>query len=160
MEQINAQQNGDREAITSQDRQASPIIKDIETERSQHLAPPLTFAEAASHNAFYLLTELREHAIGTYGETTPEPHLAELALSAAVVASWSRWQPISMHRAFLAGATLTEVAAAAGTTEAEAYMRWEQWTDGQTQLLFDGLPGVDPNEIDAIRTRIGQSLAP
>ncbi|MDT5040079.1 MAG: hypothetical protein QOE51_1064 [Actinoplanes sp.] len=39
-------------------------------------------------------------------------HLTELALSAAVVAWWSRWQPIAMHRAFLAGVSLAEVATA------------------------------------------------
>jgi hypothetical protein len=44
-----------------------------------------------------------------------EHHLEELALM-TVSAEWlTRWQPISMHRALLAGATPAQVADAAGT---------------------------------------------
>src|SRR5947207_11811235 len=65
--------------------------------------PPVTFAEAEAHNPFALLAELHDHAMALrIHEKPPDFHLTELALSAAVVAWWSRWQPIAMHRALLA----------------------------------------------------------
>ncbi len=49
-------------------------------------------------------------------EHEAEHHLEELALM-TVSAEWlTRWQPISMHRALLAGATPDQVAAAAGAS--------------------------------------------
>src|SRR2546429_4133290 len=110
--------------------------------------PPLTFAEAEAHNPFALLSELHDHAMALrLHEKPPTFHLTELALSAAVVAWWSRWQPIAMHRALLAGASLAEVAAAAGTTEAEAYNRWNEWADVQSKSVIAGRRGVEPNEV-------------
>ena len=51
---------------------------------------------------------LREHE--------PEHHLEELALM-TVAAEWlTRWQPMSMHRALLAGATPNQVAEASRTS--------------------------------------------
>jgi len=88
-------------------------------------------------------------------EKPPTFHLTELALSAAVVAWWSRWQPISMHRAFLSGASLTEVAASVGTTEAEVYQRWERWAERQSELTINGRTPVEPNQIAKIRERLG-----
>jgi hypothetical protein len=81
-------------------------------------------------------------------------HLTELALSAAVVAWWSRWQPIAMHRALLAGASLAEVAAATGLSEADAHERWSAWAEQQSQLVIAGRLGVEPEEVAAIRERL------
>src|SRR2546430_2181595 len=64
--------------------------------------PPLTFAEAEQRNPFALLGELRDHAMALRVDEKPaEFHLTELALAAAVVAWWTRWQPIAMHRALV-----------------------------------------------------------
>ena len=64
-------------------------------------------------------------------EHEPEHHLEELALM-TVAAEWlTRWQPISMHRALLAGATPEQVADAAGTSVSGVYEQWQQWTDEQ-----------------------------
>jgi hypothetical protein len=121
-------------------------------------SPPLTFAEAEQHNAYALLIELHEHAMTFDAEgrrpDNPRHHLAELALSSAVLSWWSRWQPISIHRALIAGASLTDVAAAAGTTEAEAYERWSEWATRQEQTIINGQRGVAPAEVAAIRARI------
>src|SRR5690242_8329352 len=82
---------------------------------------PQTVAEAEQHNPFQLLTELREHALALMPhERNAEFHLTELALAAAVIGWWSRWQPVTMHRALVAGASLAEVAAATGMDEADA----------------------------------------
>lgn len=152
MEQID-QPGGAANEITTHDE---PIIYDAHT-----ALPPVTFAEAEQHNAYTLLVELHDHTLTFDAEgrrpEDPRHHLAELALSAAVVSWWSRWQPISMHRAFLSGASLSEVAAATGTTEAEAYEHWERWADGQAQLAIAGRRGVEPDEVDIIRARLRQT---
>ena len=74
----------------------------------------------------------------------PEHHLDELALM-TVLAEWlTRWQPISMHRALLAGATPDQVAEAAGTSVRGVYELWKQWADGQRHSLMAGRPRRDP----------------
>lgn len=151
MEQID-QPRGAQNEITAHDE---PVSHD---QRSAD-EPPLTFADAERHNAYTLLTELHDHALTIDGAgrrpSDPNHHLTELALSAVVVAWWSRWQPISMHRAFLASASLAEVAAAVGTTETEAYERWYAWADAQSRLVIGGRVGVEPDEVSTIRSRLG-----
>ncbi len=116
---------------------------------------PVTFEEAEAINPFDLLTDLHDHAMALRLDGKPPTfHLTELALSAAVVAWWSRWQPISMHRAFLAGASLGEVAAAAGATETEVYGRWSDWAERQSNTVIARRAGVDANELAAIRGRL------
>ena len=51
-------------------------------------------------------------------EHEPEHHLEELALMTVAAERLTRWQPISMHRALLAGATPAQVAEAAGVDRA------------------------------------------
>jgi hypothetical protein len=117
---------------------------------------PLTFAEAETHNPFALLVELHDHAMALRVEEKPAGfHLTELALSAAVVAWWSRWMPVAMHRAFVAGAGLDDVAAATGCSEAEAYERRNAWASTQSGLVIGGRVGVDAGEVAGIRGRWG-----
>jgi hypothetical protein len=79
-------------------------------------------------------------------EHDPEHHLEELALM-TVAAEWlTLWQPISMHRAILAGATPDQVAAAAGLSVSEAFEQWECWADDQRRLIIAGRPGVTEEE--------------
>ncbi len=162
MEQIN-QPRGDADEITAQ-QHAEPEQPAVRTEvpvpiyqaEAPGQRPPVMFTEAETHNPFALLTELHDHAMALRLEEKPPTfHLTELALSAAVVAWWSRWQPISMHRAFVAGASLAEVAAAVGTAEAEAYETWSAWAERQAQLVIAGRPGVDASEVAAVRARLG-----
>src|SRR3989440_4419800 len=159
MEQIN-QPRGAADEITAQPHEPElPVIPtEVPVPRYQAEVPgqrpPVTFTEAEAHNPFALLTELHDHAMALrLHEKPPTFHLTELALSAAVVAWWSRWQPIAMHRAFLAGANLADVAAAVGTTEVEAYQCWEHWAETQSKLEIHGRAGVEPNEIAKIRER-------
>jgi hypothetical protein len=129
----------------------------LNPERESPAAPPLTFAEAERRNAFALLTQLHDHALG--GDAGPEPlhdathHLTELALAAAVVAWWTRWQPTTMHRALVAGTEFADVTVATGLTEAEAYARWSNWADRQSDLIIAGRPAIDAEEVAAIRRR-------
>jgi hypothetical protein len=155
MEQID-QPIGGHEVITSQDTQSSAPSQDLETEGGPY-RPPLTFEEAQSHNGYRLLMELHDHAvmgIGGHSEDSPEHHLTELALSAAAIHRWGSWQPLSMHRAFAAGANLAEVAAAAGTTEADVYRRWATWAGIQSQLRVGERPCLDPEVVAAVSRRL------
>ena len=86
-------------------------------------------------------------------EDEPEHHLEELALM-TVAAEWlTRWQPISMHRALLAGATPDQVAEAAGTSVRGMYEQWKQWADGQRRSLIAGRPGVTQEAYETIQAR-------
>lgn len=112
----------------------------------------VTFADAEQRNAYALLVELYDHAMSP--DDDAQHHLTELALSAAVVSWWSHWQPNTMHRAFLAGASLADVAAAAGGTEDDVYDRWSTWVAAQVQLWVRHGLGVHPAQADAVRARI------
>jgi hypothetical protein len=76
-------------------------------------------------------------------ECEPEHHLEELTLM-TVAAEWlTRWQPISMHRALVAGATPAQVAEAAGTSVRGIYEQWKQWANGppfETDRCCPGQP--------------------
>jgi hypothetical protein len=85
-------------------------------------------------------------------EHEPEHHLEELALMTA--AEWlTRWQPISLHRALLAGATPDQVAKAAGTSVPGMYEQWKQWADEQRHSLIAGRPGVTQEAYETIQAR-------
>jgi hypothetical protein len=72
----------------------------------------------------------------------PEHHLEELALM-TVAAQWlTRWQPISIHRAILAGAPPAQVCAAAGASMPEVFDRWQRWAEVQRHLMLGGCPAV------------------
>ena len=77
----------------------------------------------------------------------PEHHLEELALMTASAEWLTRWQPISMHRALLAGATPDQVAEAAGTSVRRMYEQWKQWADGQAPLADRGPSRGDPGGV-------------
>jgi hypothetical protein len=151
------QPRGDAREITDQQLQLSDPSVDTSEAPPR---PPVTFAEAEVHNPYAVLVELHDHALSRTAEAPATFHLTELALSAAAVAWWSRWQPISMHRALVAGANLTDVAKAIGTTEADAYQRWSDWADAQAELIINGRQGVDPAEVTAVRERLDRYPRP
>jgi hypothetical protein len=117
-------------------------------------AAPLTFAGAAERNPFRLLLDLYDQTQRCASDTSAAGALTELALSAAVVSWWARWQPLTMHKALLGGATLTDIAAATGLTEDEVNKRWSDWADVQCALNIGGHPALDPATVADIRTRL------
>jgi hypothetical protein len=89
-------------------------------------------------------------------EHEPEHHLEELALM-TVSAEWlTCWQPISMHRALLAGATPDQVAEAAGMSVRGVHEQCKQWADGQRHSLIAGRPGVTQEVCETIQARLRQ----
>lgn len=151
------QPEGDRSEIISE---ASSIEHtEVSEPTAQPDEPPLTFTEAQHRNPRALLQELHDLGVEFYADelnrNDPKFHLAELALSSAVVWWWNHWQPISIHRALRAGAGLGAVAAAAGTSEAEVYEQWSTWAEQQTRLTIGDRPALTPEEVEAVRERLG-----
>ncbi|MCW6007822.1 hypothetical protein K1W54_25240 [Micromonospora sp. CPCC 205371] len=112
----------------------------------------LIFAEAERRSPYALLLELHEHALLSTDDAGG--HLTELALAAAVVSWWTRWQPLTVYRALLSGATLAEVAAACGLDRAEVARRWTRWAEAQMRLVIGSRPALDPAEAEFVRGRI------
>jgi hypothetical protein len=121
---------------------------------SQVFQSPVRFVDAERINPFQVLIDLHDHALGHSPEPSRDEALAELALAAAVVSWWSRWQPITIHAALRSGASLADIAAATGLDAQEVVRRWERWTDVQTRLDIGGRPAVDPAGVRTIRNRI------
>jgi hypothetical protein len=115
--------------------------------------PPVRFSDAEKINAFQVLIDLYDHALKHAPERSRNGALTELALAAAVVSWWSRWQPITIHAALRSGATLGDIAEATGLDANEVVRRWERWADVQIRLDIGGRPAVDPAEVRAIRDR-------
>lgn len=100
--------------------------------------PPVRFADAKEINPFQLLLDLHDHAVARTPESGLDDVLAELALSAAVVSWWTRWQPSTIRTALRAGADLTDITKATGFDTADVVGRWQRWADVQTRLDISG----------------------
>jgi hypothetical protein len=74
---------------------------------------------------------------------TKRHELEELAVSSALRTRLERNLPYQVHVAVLAGATLSEVAAATGWAESEILPRWRAWAADQVAVyLVSGRIGV------------------
>lgn len=120
--------------------------------------PPVRFDDAEEINPFQLLLDLHDHAVARTPESGLDDVLAELALSAAMVSWWTRWQPSMIHAALWAGADLTDVAEATGLEASDVVRRWRRWADVQTRLDIGGRLSVDPVEVRAIEQRLGPGV--
>ncbi|WP_435123341.1 hypothetical protein [Micromonospora tulbaghiae] len=126
--------------------------------RARPSDPPVRFADAEEINPFQLLLDLHDHAVARTPGTGLDDVLTELALSAAVVSWWTRWQPSMIHAALLAGADLMDVAEATGLDASDVVRRWRRWADVQTRLDIGGRLSVDPVEVRAIEQRLGPGV--
>jgi hypothetical protein len=118
----------------------------------------LTWQQADSLAPYDVIERWRTHAPAALHENEPEHHLEELALS-TVTAEWlTRWQPIAMHRAILAGATLAQVSEAAGMSVRDVYERWQKWADGQRQFFIGGRPGVSEEAYATVLTSFAEAF--
>ncbi|MGC4895446.1 hypothetical protein [Micromonospora sp. DT31] len=123
-------------------------------DRTLVAGPPVRFSDAEKINPFQVLIELHDHALRQSSGSSRDEALTELALTAAVISWWSRWQPITIHQALRRGADLADIAEATGLDPGEVVRRWERWTDVQTRLDIGGRPAVDPIEVRTIREQI------
>ncbi|WP_431728340.1 hypothetical protein [Verrucosispora sp. TAA-831] len=126
--------------------------------RARPTEPPVRFADAEEINPFQPLLDLHDHAVARTPGTGLDDVLTELALSAAVVSWWTRWQPAMIHIALRAGEDLTDIAKATGPDAGEVVDRWRRWVDVQTRLDIGGCPSVDPVEVQTIERRPGSGV--
>jgi hypothetical protein len=128
---------------------------------SEHSELPervLTWQKADLLSPYEAIDRWFHHDPPVLEEHGPEHCLEHLALM-AVSAEWlTRWQPISMHRAILAGATPDQVADAAGTSVRNAFEQWKHWADTQRHSIIAGRPGVTKDAYETVRARFAVSV--
>lgn len=127
---------------------------------SRALSPPTRLIGAEKIDSRQLPIALHDHAPDRAPDSARDDALAELALAAAVVAWRSRWQPVTIHAALWAGATVTNVAAVTGPGNVEVVRLWTQRTNAQTHLVIAGRRSVDPDEVRTIHQRIREEVYP
>lgn len=81
----------------------------------------------------------------------PESELEELATMAALRAWLERWTGAQVHRALLSGASVEQVAAAAGNSAADIVLIWREYDKGQRAYLWPDSPRLArPDEHDQV----------
>jgi hypothetical protein len=119
----------------------------------------LTWQRADLLSPHEAIERWRSQAPAALHEHEPEHHLEGLALM-TVVAEWlTRWQPIGMHQAIVAGATPDQVAEAAGVSVSDVFERWERWAEGQRGLILGGRPSVSAEAYELVRARFAAAGA-
>jgi hypothetical protein len=117
----------------------------------------LTWQEAAHLEPYEAIDRWRNREPGFHA-TDPENHLEELALM-TVAAEWlTRWQPIAVHRAILAGATPAQVADAAGIGVRDVYERWQKWADCERSVMINGRPSISEEAFVTVLTRFAEAF--
>ena len=125
---------------------------------TERTPPPTSYAAAEQINPYQFLIDLHDHAIARSGQPSSTNLLAELALAAAVVTWWRRWQPAMIHAAFRAGADIADIASATGLAPAGVVGRWQRWAEVQTGTDINGHPLLDPDEVRTIRHCIAKEV--
>ena|ERR1700689_3142460 len=86
-------------------------------------------------------------------ERTAYDELAELACMSALAEWLTRWQPIAIHSAVLAGAKMEAIAGALGSSLQAAFDRWHEWALRQRDFIIGGRPGITAEEYDVVARR-------
>jgi hypothetical protein len=72
----------------------------------------------------------------------------------SALAKWlTRWQPIAIHRAVLAGARMEAIAGALGNSLQVASDRWHEWASRQRDFIVNGKPGITEDEYEEVARR-------
>ena len=114
---------------------------------------PITFNAAEDLGAFGLAELWADRTAWPINERTAYDELAELATMSALMKWLTRWQPIAIHGAMLAGARPEAVAGALGNSLDEAHRRWHEWASRQRDFIINGKPGITEDEYQAVARR-------
>jgi hypothetical protein len=114
---------------------------------------PVTFRAAEDLGAFQLAELWADRVAWPVIERTPYDELAELAVMSALAKWLTRWQPIAIHSAVLAGARMESIAGALGNSLQVAFDRWNEWASHQREFLTDGKLGITEEEYEAVARR-------
>jgi hypothetical protein len=114
---------------------------------------PITFNAAEDLGAFQLAELWADRTTWPLSERTAYDELAELATMSALAKWLTRWQPIAIHSAVLAGARMEAIAGALGNSLQVAFDRWHEWATRQRDFIVDGKPGIMEDEYEAVLRR-------
>jgi len=114
---------------------------------------PITFRAAEDLGAFELAQLWVDRTAWPLNERTAYDELAELACMSALAAWLTRWQPIAIHSAVLAGANTEAVAGALGSSLETAFDRWHEWASRQRDFIIGGKPGITKEEYETVARR-------
>jgi|HubBroStandDraft_1064217.scaffolds.fasta_scaffold638718_1 hypothetical protein len=117
------------------------------------LERPITFRAAEDLGAFELAQLWADCTAWNLNERTAYDELAELACMSALAEWLTRWQPIAIHSAVLAGARIEAVAGALGGSLQEAFDRGHEWALPQRDFIIGGKPGITAEEYDVVARR-------
>ena len=113
----------------------------------------MAFPAGENLGAFQLAELWTDRTAWPIIERTPYDELAELAVMSALAKWLTRWQPIAIHSAVLAGARIEAIAGALGNSLKVAFDRWHEWAIRQRDFVFDGKPGVSDDEYATVARR-------
>ena len=111
---------------------------------------PVTVKAAEDLGAFDLAQLWADRTAWPLSERTAYDELAELAVMSALAKWLTRWQPIAIHSAVLAGARMESIAGALGNSLQVAFDRWHEWASRQRDFIINGKPGITAEEYEAV----------
>ncbi len=114
---------------------------------------PITFNAAEDLGAFDLAQLWADRTAWPLSGRTAYDELAELACMSALAKWLTRWQPIAIHSAVLAGATMEAIVGASGNSLQVAFDRWQEWALRQRDFIVGGQPGMTDDEYQAVARR-------
>jgi len=114
---------------------------------------PITFRAAEDLGAFELAQPWADRTAWPISERRAYDELAELATMSALAKWLTRWQPIAIHSAVLAGARMECIAGALGNSLQVAFDRWHEWASRQRDFIISGKPGITEDEYEAVARR-------
>jgi hypothetical protein len=121
--------------------------------RSETPERPITFNAAEDLGAFQLAELWADRTAWPISERTAYDELAELATMSALAKWLTRWQPIAIHSAVLAGARMEAIASALGNSLQVAFDRWHEWASKQRDFIINGKPGITEDEYEKVAFR-------
>lgn len=114
---------------------------------------PITFRAAEDLGAFELAQLWTDRSAWPLNERTAYDELAELACMSALTEWLTRWQPIAIHSAVLAGARMEAVAGAVGNSLQVAFDCWHEWALRQCDFINGRKSGLTEDEYEAVVQR-------
>ena len=114
---------------------------------------PITFNAAEDLGAFELAQLWADRMAWPITERTAYDELAELAVMSALAKWLTRWQPIAIHSAVLAGARMDTIAGALGNSLQVAFDRWHEWATSQRDFIINGKPLITEGEYETVASR-------
>ena len=112
---------------------------------------PITFNAAEGVGAFELAELWADRSAWPLQDRTQYDELAELACMSALARWLTRWLPIAIHSAMIAGAQPDAVARACGLDVNETFERWNDWAIVQRDFVINGKPGITTDDYESIR---------